>query len=161
MNKIAIAAAAIGGFLLIGGGSAGVATAAGPIGIHSSADAPSLVIDVRRGGGRGFRGGGRGFHRGGAWRGRGVGWGGRGWRGRGVAWRGYRGGRWAGRGRWHCRGGHCGGGWRPGWVWRNGIWVAPLAYGAYSYGGSCERICARRWGWGGPNFRQCLANRGC
>ena len=49
MNKIAIAAAAIGGFLLIGGGSAGVATAAGPIGIHSSADAPSLVIDVRRG----------------------------------------------------------------------------------------------------------------
>jgi hypothetical protein len=145
MNKIAIAAAAIGGFLLIGGGSAGVATAAGPIGIHSTADAPSLVIDVRRGGGRGFRGGGRGFHRGGAWRGRGVGWRGRGWRGRGVAWR----------GRGYRRG------WRPGWVWRNGIWVAPLAYGAYSYGGSCERICARRWGWGGPNFRQCLANRGC
>ena len=51
MNKIAIAAAAIGGFLLIGGGSAGVATAAGPIGIHSPADTSSLVIDVRRGGG--------------------------------------------------------------------------------------------------------------
>jgi hypothetical protein len=130
MNKIAIAAAAIGGFLLIGGGSAGVATAAGPIGIHSTADAPSLVIDVRRGGGRGF-------HRGGAWRGRGVGW-----RGRGVGYR---------------------RGWRRGWVWRNGIWVAPgVAYGAY--GGVCvraRRVCASRWGWGGPNFRHCVVNRGC
>jgi hypothetical protein len=128
MNKIAIAAAAIGGFLLIGGGSAGVATAAGPIGIHSPADTSSLVIDVRRGGGfrgggRGFRGGGRGFHRGGAWRGRGVGWRGGAWRGRGVGWRGrgwrYGHGRRFWRGRWWAYGvGSC---WR--WRYGNYVWV--------------------------------------
>jgi hypothetical protein len=49
---------------------------------------------------------------------------------------------------------------RRGWR-RGGVWVAP---GVAVRTGGCaraRRICASRWGWGGPRFRRCMWNRGC
>ncbi len=47
-------------------------------------------------------------------------------------------------------------GWR-----RGGVWIAPgVVYG----GGGCvraRRVCAARWGWGGPDFRRCMWRRAC
>ena len=54
------------------------------------------------------------------------------------------------------------GGWgyRRGWR-RGGVWIAPgVVYG----GGGCvraRRVCAARWGWGGPDFRRCMWRRAC
>ncbi|AGK59310.1 cellulase [Hyphomicrobium denitrificans 1NES1] len=47
--------------------------------------------------------------------------------------------------------------------WRGGIWIYDDYDGGYG-GGYCyraRRICADRWGWGGPGFRRCLRHRGC
>lgn len=46
--------------------------------------------------------------------------------------------------------------------WRGGVWIYDYD-GGYD-GGSCyrwRRICADRWGWGGPGFRRCLWRHGC
>jgi hypothetical protein len=106
MNKIAIAAAALCSILLTGAISTGTAMAAGPFGVHASADQSSLVQKtyVRR------------WHRGG-------------W------------------------------GYRRGWR-RGGVWIAP----GVVYGGGCvraRRVCAARWGWGGPGFRRCMWRHAC
>ena len=49
---------------------------------------------------------------------------------------------------------------RRGWR-RGGVWIAPgVVYG----GGGCvraRRVCAARWGWGGPDFRRCMWRRAC
>ena len=41
------------------------------------------------------------------------------------------------------------------------LWIAPgVVYG----GGGCvraRRVCAARWGWGGPDFRRCMWRRAC
>lgn len=62
--------------------------------------------------------------------------------------------------RWHRGGWGYRRGWRRGWGWRRGVWVGP----AVVVGGVCvraRRVCGYRWGWGGPNFRRCMWNRGC
>ena len=45
---------------------------------------------------------------------------------------------------------------------------AAAAYGlppeSYMGGGGCvraRRVCAARWGWGGPDFRRCMWRRAC
>jgi hypothetical protein len=61
---------------------------------------------------------------------------------------------------------HWHGGWHRGW---HRGWYAP-GWGFYGgpvvgYGaGRCyrwRRICANRWGWGGPGFGRCLYRHGC
>jgi hypothetical protein len=55
-------------------------------------------------------------------------------------------------------------GWRRGWR-RGGIYIAPgVGYGygrRYGGCGRARRICAVRWGWGGPGFRRCMWRHGC
>ncbi len=59
--------------------------------------------------------------------------------------------------------------WRRGWYgprYRR-YYRGPRYYGygyRYGYRGGCyrwRRICAGRWGWGGPRFRRCLWRHAC